>query len=72
MDRPVFNLITDGQIRAFMVDWGVNSGTGTAIRQLQAILPDCVVDGILGPNTAKLVNDSDPTQLLNQLIVTCP
>ena len=68
VDRPGFNLITDGQIRAFMVDWGVNSGPATAIRQMQAILPDCVVDGILGQNTAKLVNDSDPTQLLNQLI----
>lgn len=69
VSKPGFTQIHDDQVRAFMVDWGVNSGPATAIKHLQAILlPDEKPDGILGPKTAALTNAADPADLLSQLI----
>ena len=68
IDGPGFDRLSDDHIRAFMVDWGVNSGPGTAIKHLQGLLPGCIADGILGPNTAKAANLCDPAILLAQLI----
>ena len=69
VDRPGFNLISDNQVRAFLVDWGVNSGPATAIKHLQILLPGCKADGVLGPDTAKIANSCDQAKLLSHLII---
>lgn len=68
VDRPGFNQIANDQVRAFLVDWGVNSGPATAIKHLQILLPGCRADGVLGPDTAKIANTCDQIKLLNHLI----
>ena len=66
--KPGFSQLSDDQVRSFMVDWGVNSGPATAIKQLQSLLSGCHADGILGPITAKAANALDPASLLTSLI----
>ena len=69
VNDPGFNRLVGG-VQAFMVDFGVNSGPGAAIRQLQGLLPGCKIDGILGPATAATANLCDQASLLTNLIHT--
>lgn len=50
VEGPHFDLIPDPQLQAQLVDFGVNSGPGVAVKKLQAIL-HVEVDGILGAAT---------------------
>lgn len=47
---PGFDKITDKQLQAQLIDFGVNSGTYIAITYLQKVL-GVAQDGILGPTT---------------------
>lgn len=40
-------------------DMAVNSGAATAVRQMQVILPDVPVDGVVGPRTIKAAWEND-------------
>jgi lysozyme family protein len=48
--RPGFDKVTDDNLRALLVDWGVHSGPANAIRGLQRAL-NVAPDGVLGPIT---------------------
>lgn len=52
---PQFERIADDRLRALLVDWGVHSGTRTAIRHLQRAL-GVPVDGVLGPQTLRAID----------------
>lgn len=49
-----------------IVDWAYNSGPGTAIRKVQTIL-QIKVDGIIGPQTLKAINDTDAEWLFDKI-----
>ena len=68
INKPGFNQLEDDSVKAFMVDWAVNSGPSTAIKHLQRLLPPCVCDGVLGPATARLANQCDQSMLLVHLV----
>lgn len=67
VEGPGFSKVSHPGIMAQLVDFGVNSGPGIAIRELQRILkvPD---DGVLGPATLKAVQQADPRALNNALV----
>lgn len=67
ISQPKFDKIEHHVIREFVIDIGVNSGTGTAARTLQraAGVKD---DGVLGPITLSAVNKFDPKELLLRLV----
>lgn len=67
VERPKFTLITNPHIRAFLVDWGVNSGPRRSIRALQTLV-GAPSDGILGAFTASKANAADPRWLYDSLI----
>lgn len=48
--EPGFNAIEDGELRALVVDSGVNHGTGRATKLLQTAL-GVYPDGVIGPKT---------------------
>ena len=50
VEKPGFLLIRDDQLRALLVDYGVNSGPVTAIKELQSAV-GTDPDGVLGPRT---------------------
>ena len=64
---PGFNNITDINLQAQLIDFGINSGPAIAIQKLQAILK-VEVDGILGPLTLAAISAVDPKWLNNQLV----
>lgn len=65
---PGFSKIADKQLRAQLIDFGVNSGSFLAIQRLQEIL--CVsVDGILGPKTLEALSKANPRAVNNALVV---
>jgi len=68
VDQPGFNKITDPQLQAQLVDYGVNSGPMIAIQKLQAILA-VPVDGVLGPATFDALSKSDLHKVNNDLVV---
>jgi|ERR1035437_4052197 lysozyme family protein len=63
---PGFDKVTDPQLQAQLVDYGVNSGPMIAIQKLQAIL-QVPVDGVLGATTLTAIAAS--TLPLNNLLV---
>lgn len=63
---PGFDQITDSQLKAQLVDFGVTSGPQMAIQKLQECLR-VEVDGQLGPKTLAAANAQDPKRLSNQL-----
>lgn len=67
VDRPKFALIANDNIRAFLVDWGVNSGPKRPIKALQGLV-GVPADGILGTFTASKANSADQRWLYNALI----
>ena len=64
---PKFDLITDPNLQAQLVDYGVNSGPYIAIQKLQSIL-GTDTDGVIGPRTLELLETADMKMLNNQLV----
>jgi len=54
--RPGFGRLNDVKLAEHLFDWGVNSGPAIAVKWLQRVLGTVAVDGKLGPNTARSVN----------------
>lgn len=54
VEDPGFLKITDDGLQELLVDWGVNSGPGTAVTWLQMAV-GVAVDGVLGPNTLNAI-----------------
>ena len=67
VERPGFTQIKSDNLRAFMVDWGVNSGPSTPIKAAQKRL-GITPDGILGPLTAYKINAAIAHSLYDALI----
>lgn len=65
---PGFDRVQNENLRAQLVDWGVNSGPSVAISKLQALL-NVEVDGHLGPHTLAAIASCDPIGLNNHLMV---
>lgn len=66
IQAPGFDKITDPALRAVLVDWGVNSGPGVAVRGLQRILKT-PVDGVIGPITLLALPHLDQRKLYLQV-----
>lgn len=66
---PGFSKIppSHGKVQSVLVDWGVNSGPGIAIQNLQKLLV-VPVDGILGPGTLAALVKADPVLLSSKLV----
>ena len=58
--------IDSQSIAEFICDWGVNSGTITAIKKMQEVIK-IASDGIIGTNTLKLLNTGDKQFIFNNL-----
>jgi len=67
INKPGFAKIGAGNLREFLVDYGVTSGPAVAIQKLQRVL-GVAADGVLGPQTLVALTKRDPNSLLNQLI----
>lgn len=67
---PGFNAVTDDELRAALVDFGVNSGPARAIRWLQRSLnvDEPHVNGVLGPQTLSAITSVDGRLLLATLV----
>jgi lysozyme family protein len=65
---PKFDLIPDEQLRAHLVDFGVNSGPMIAIMKLQTII-GADVDGVIGPDTLGRLSQIPIEQVRTQLVV---
>lgn len=48
--KPGFDTIPDAGVKGFLIDYGVNSGPGTAAKALQTVL-GVQADGSIGPQT---------------------
>ena len=62
ISAPGFDEIESMELRAALVDFGVNSGPAAAVRALQRVL-GLKVDGILGPMTREAANSSNGRSL---------
>jgi lysozyme family protein len=58
--------ITNQSVAEFIVDWGYNSGRKTAAKKLQRVL-NIDVDGIVGANTLRAINNGNQRELFNDL-----
>lgn len=67
VEWPKFNLITDPNLFAQLVDFGVTSGPQLAIMKLQAIV-GVEVDGVLGPKTLTAITPSTNNELVKSRI----
>ena len=65
---PKFHLIPDEQLRAHLVDFGVNSGPMIAIMKLQSII-GADIDGIIGPDTLGRLAATPIEYVRTQLVV---
>lgn len=65
---PGFDKIKDFQLRAQLVDFGVNSGPAVAIMRLQEILR-VPADGILGPQTLTALDTIHPEEVNTLLAI---
>lgn len=60
--------IASQKIANMVVDWGFNSGSKTAIKQVQRIIGCRLIDGIVGNETLGLINSYDPDALFDILM----
>lgn len=73
--RPCnLDLLKSKAVATIVFDQAVNRGPRLAVRMLQMTLqstfvPSLVVDGVLGPKTAKAENDASEAELTKKLIV---
>lgn len=58
--------IKNQSLAEFIVDWGYNSGTGTAARKLQQAL-GVAADGVIGRQTLAALNSANQKQLFEKL-----
>ena len=66
--KPGFDAIPDAGVKAFLIDYGVNSGPGTAVKALQSVL-SVQADGVIGPQSkAALAKVTNWPALYNALI----
>lgn len=63
---PGFVHLNDPNLRAFMTDWGVNSGPTIPVKALQQAM-GTTADGIIGPSTLKAANQADASALYKRL-----
>jgi lysozyme family protein len=64
---PKFDQITNFNLQAQLIDFGVTSGSFVAIQKLQNILM-VPVDGILGPTTFTVLAATDQIKINNELV----
>lgn len=64
---PGFDQVLDADLRALLVDSGVQHGPQQAIEWLQEAA-GTTVDGIIGPNTLAEVREADPRELYLQVL----
>lgn len=69
IDGPGFNKITDKQLQAQLIDFGVNSGPMIAIQKLQQLL-GVKADGVLGNETLVKISRANTQQVNNQLVIS--
>ena len=67
IERPGFNLITDERLRHQVIDFGVNSGPGTAARKLQQVA-GADQDGVIGPQTLNAIRRMGAAKVNNLLM----
>ena len=67
IERPGFNLITDERLRHQVIDFGVNSGPGTAARKLQKVA-GADQDGVIGPQTLNAIRRMGAAKVNNLLM----
>ena len=65
--KPGFHLIPDDHLRNHVIDFGVNSGPGTAVRKLQKIV-GVPQDGIIGPQTLNAIRRMGAAKVNNLLM----
>jgi len=61
--------ITDPNLRAQAIDFGVNSGPGVAVMKIQSLL-GVTVDGIVGPETLAAMTKANPKLVNNSLVAS--
>lgn len=64
---PGFDKITDYKLKSLLVDWGVNSGPGIAIKGLQEVV-GATPDGVLGPMTLAALAAMHPEDAVNGVV----
>lgn len=67
IQTPHFDAIASMELRAAVVDAGVNSGPSAAVRMLQRALGMNAIDGVLGSITLTLANAHDGRKLAVKL-----
>jgi len=65
-DKINLSLLNNEKVASKVFDIGVNMGTGIPVRFLQQIVK-AKEDGILGVDTAELVNNGNPELIVNEL-----
>lgn len=65
--RPGFDRILDPQLRAFLIDFGVNSGPKRAVLALQAFL-GVTQDGIIGVETITRLASIDAARTYSEML----
>lgn len=68
--KPGISGITPDYLMAQVADIAVNSGPGVAIQKLQEVLNSPVVDGVMGPNTVKLLATQNPEIVNTKLVMS--
>jgi lysozyme family protein len=63
LERPGLQAVTNGPLRALLVDCAVNHGPEDAVRWLQRALGMTSTDGILGPRTREALAGADARRL---------
>lgn len=67
IQRPGFHLIGDNHLRHHVIDFGVNSGPGTAARKLQQVV-GADQDGVIGPQTLNAIRRMGAAHVNNLLM----
>ena len=67
IQRPGFYLIPDDHLRHHVIDFGVNSGPGTAARKLQQVV-GADQDGMIGPQTLNAIRRMGAAKVSNLLM----
>lgn len=67
--EPGFDLVDDEHLREQLVDFGVMSDPKTAVRQLQTVLGDVAIDGVLGPRTLASLAGKETRTVRNEVAV---
>ena len=66
-DKAQADNINNQSVAEMIIDFGYNCGIGLAIRKTQTIL-NLTVDGSIGPNSIKAINNSNQKDLFDKLV----